>query len=57
MKSKRTKEFLLEGKMETRNSSINLPSVAKSYNGEERHTFLFGGTPQAELWNGRFSND
>ncbi len=40
--------------METR-SSTNLPTVATEYNGVDRNAFLFGWTPQAELWNGRFA--
>lgn len=40
--------------METR-SSQDLPTVAKAYNGLDRNAFLFGFTPQAEIWNGRFA--
>jgi hypothetical protein len=39
---------------ETR-SSTNLPPVSREYNGVDRNAFLFGWTPQAELWNGRFA--
>ncbi|MEH2168600.1 MAG: high light inducible protein [Nostoc sp.] len=39
---------------ETR-SSTDLPPVAKAYNGIDRNTFLFGWTPQAEIWNGRLA--
>lgn len=39
--------------METR--TTNLPPVAKEYNNKDRNAFLFGWTPQAELWNGRFA--
>lgn len=39
---------------ETR-SSTNLPPVAQEYNGVDRNAFLFGWTPQAELWNGRLA--
>lgn len=40
--------------MESR-SSQDLPAVAKAYNGVDRNAFLFGFTPQAELWNGRLA--
>ncbi|HLP92188.1 MAG TPA: chlorophyll a/b-binding protein [Nostocaceae cyanobacterium] len=40
--------------METRSSS-DLPAVATEYNGIDRNAFLFGWTPQAELWNGRLA--
>ncbi|MBD2517696.1 MAG: high light inducible protein [Desmonostoc geniculatum HA4340-LM1] len=36
-------------------SSTNLPPVANAYNGRDRNEFLFGWTPQAEIWNGRFA--
>ncbi|MBV9390076.1 MAG: high light inducible protein [Chroococcidiopsidaceae cyanobacterium CP_BM_ER_R8_30] len=41
--------------METKNPSTDLPPVAKEYNGEDRNTFLFGWTPQSEIWNGRLA--
>ncbi|MBD2447657.1 high light inducible protein [Nostoc sp. FACHB-152] len=43
--------------METRETrpSTNLPTVANAYNGRDRNEFLFGWTPQAELWNGRLA--
>ncbi|MBW4611857.1 MAG: high light inducible protein [Desmonostoc vinosum HA7617-LM4] len=43
--------------METREtrSSTDLPPVANAYNGVDRNAFLFGWTPQAELWNGRLA--
>jgi hypothetical protein len=40
--------------METRSSS-DLPAVATEYNGVDRNAFLFGWTPQAEIWNGRLA--
>ncbi|BAY63692.1 MULTISPECIES: high light inducible protein [Calothrix] len=40
--------------METRSSS-NVPPVATEYNGVDRNAFLFGWTPQAEIWNGRLA--
>ncbi|BAZ32125.1 CAB/ELIP/HLIP superfamily protein [Cylindrospermum sp. NIES-4074] len=40
--------------METR-SSTDLPTVAPEYNGRDRNEFLFGWTPQAEIWNGRLA--
>ncbi len=40
--------------METRKSN-DLPPVAAAYNGKDRNAFLFGFSPQAELWNGRFA--
>jgi hypothetical protein len=39
---------------ETR-SSTDLPAVAPEYNGVDRNAFLFGWTPQAEIWNGRLA--
>ncbi|MEH2409865.1 high light inducible protein [Nostoc sp.] len=39
---------------ETR-SSTDLPLVAPEYNGVDRNAFLFGLTPQAEIWNGRLA--
>lgn len=43
--------------METRETrpSTDLPPTATSYNGKDRNAFLFGFTPQAELWNGRLA--
>ncbi|MEH2276799.1 MAG: high light inducible protein [Nostoc sp.] len=35
--------------------STDLPPVATSYNGVDRNAFLFGFTPQAEIWNGRLA--
>jgi hypothetical protein len=35
--------------------TTNLPPVANAYNGSDRNAFLFGLTPQAELWNGRLA--
>lgn len=32
-----------------------LPRVANAYNEKDRNAFLFGFTPQAELWNGRLA--
>jgi hypothetical protein len=40
--------------METR-SPDNLPQTNRAYNGFDRNAFLFGFTPQAELWNGRLA--
>ncbi|MEH2083657.1 MAG: high light inducible protein [Nostoc sp.] len=40
--------------METR-PSTDLPSTAKAYNDRDRNEFLFGFTPQAEIWNGRLA--
>lgn len=37
------------------NSSTNLPPVANAYNNKDRNAFLFGWTPQTELWNGRLA--
>lgn len=36
-------------------SSTNLPKVATEYNGIDRNAFVYGWTPQAELWNGRLA--
>ncbi|MEH2325497.1 MAG: high light inducible protein [Nostoc sp.] len=35
--------------------STDLPPVAVEYNGRDRNAFLFGWTPQAEIWNGRLA--
>jgi hypothetical protein len=35
--------------------SSPLPPVATAYNGQDRNAFLFGFTPQAEIWNGRLA--
>lgn len=35
--------------------TTDLPPVATEYNGKDRNDFLFGYTPQAELWNGRLA--
>lgn len=32
-----------------------LPKVTNAYNEKDRNAFLFGFTPQAELWNGRLA--
>lgn len=40
--------------MESR-STENLTPTANAYNGRDRNAFLFGFTPQAELWNGRLA--
>lgn len=37
------------------NSATDKPPVAKDYNGIDRNAFIFGWTPQVELWNGRFA--
>jgi hypothetical protein len=35
--------------------TTDLTTAAKAYNGVDRNAFLFGFTPQAELWNGRLA--
>ncbi|MEH1912422.1 MAG: high light inducible protein [Nostoc sp.] len=35
--------------------TTGLPPVAPEYNGIDRNAFLFGFTPQAEIWNGRLA--
>ncbi|MEH2448111.1 MAG: high light inducible protein, partial [Nostoc sp.] len=35
--------------------STDLSPVATEYNGVDRNAFLFGFTPQAEIWNGRLA--
>jgi hypothetical protein len=40
--------------MGTRSTS-DLPPVAQEYNGRDRNEFLFGWTPQSEIWNGRLA--
>ncbi|WP_404787810.1 chlorophyll a/b-binding protein [Altericista sp. CCNU0014] len=37
------------------NTTTTNAADANAYNGKNRNTFLFGFTPQAELWNGRFA--
>ncbi|MGV0105196.1 hypothetical protein NSTCB13_03909 [Nostoc sp. DSM 114160] len=37
--------------------STDLPVVAPEYNGIDRNAFLFGWTPQAEIWNGSFGSN
>jgi Chlorophyll A-B binding protein len=42
--------------METKTRpNTDLPPVTTAYNGKSRNAFLFGFTPQAELWNGRLA--
>ncbi|MEG3436703.1 chlorophyll a/b-binding protein [Pannus brasiliensis CCIBt3594] len=43
--------------METRTPTPtpNITTPAPAYNGKDRNAFLFGWTPQAELWNGRLA--
>jgi hypothetical protein len=41
--------------MKTPNVIDNSAPTAEAYNGKDRNSFLFGFTPQAELWNGRFA--
>jgi Chlorophyll A-B binding protein len=36
-------------------SSTDLPPVSTAYNGKDRNSFLFGWTPQSEIWNGRLA--
>lgn len=31
------------------------PVMTPAYNGKDRNAFLFGFTPQAEIWNGRLA--
>lgn len=40
--------------METRTPNA-VPPVPNAYNGKDRNAFLFGFTPQAEIWNGRLA--
>lgn len=40
--------------MQTPPSMTDSP-ISTAYNGKDRNAFLFGWTPQAELWNGRFA--
>jgi Chlorophyll A-B binding protein len=37
------------------NQPNTIPPVASAYNGIDRNSFLFGFTPQAEIWNGRLA--
>jgi hypothetical protein len=42
--------------MESRTTeTLTSSSIANAYNGRDRNAFLFGWTPQAELWNGRLA--
>ncbi|MCY7322684.1 MAG: high light inducible protein [Phormidesmis sp. CAN_BIN36] len=36
-------------------NKTTVPPVATEYNGVDRNAFLFGFSPQAELWNGRLA--
>lgn len=36
-------------------TKTDLSPVTPAYNGKDRNSFLFGFTPQAELWNGRLA--
>ncbi|AFY34485.1 chlorophyll a/b-binding protein [Calothrix sp. PCC 7507] len=36
-------------------TSKDLPPIVPEYNNLDRNAFLFGWTPQAEIWNGRFA--
>lgn len=38
----------------TNKTTLDITS-APAYNGKDRNAFLFGFTPQAELWNGRLA--
>ncbi|WP_347240761.1 MULTISPECIES: chlorophyll a/b-binding protein [Cyanophyceae] len=35
--------------------SVLTPTAAPAFNGKDRNAWLFGWTPQAELWNGRLA--
>ena len=37
------------------NKTTDPSSTTKEYNGVDRNAFLFGFSPQAELWNGRLA--
>jgi hypothetical protein len=42
--------------METKTRpNTDLTPATNAYNGKSRNAFLFGFTPQAELWNGRLA--
>lgn len=42
--------------METKTRpDTDLPPITPAYNGKSRNAFVFGFTPQAELWNGRLA--
>jgi hypothetical protein len=36
-------------------TEVNNGQTAIAFNGKDRNAFLFGWTPQAELWNGRLA--
>ncbi len=36
-------------------SPTGVPEIAPEYNGVDRNAWLFGWTPQQELWNGRLA--
>ncbi len=38
-----------------REKSTTVPTVAPAYNGKDRNAWIFGWTPQQELWNGRLA--
>ncbi|MBH8561330.1 high light inducible protein [Nostoc sp. CENA67] len=35
--------------------STDLPTISREYKGSDRNGFVFGWTPQAEVWNGCFA--
>jgi hypothetical protein len=42
--------------MESRTTEpLTSSKIANAYNGRDRNAWLFGFTPQAELWNGRLA--
>lgn len=41
--------------MESRSTETLTPPTANAYNGRDRNAWLFGFTPQSELWNGRLA--
>jgi hypothetical protein len=36
-------------------TTTDRPTIVDAYNGQDRNAFIFGFTPQTELWNGRFA--
>lgn len=42
-------------KTPTEKPATGVAPLAPAYNGKERNAFIFGFSPQAEIWNGRLA--
>ena len=50
--------MLAENYFAMKTSTINttqVPAITPEYNGADRNAWIFGWTPQQELWNGRLA--